>query len=196
MMKKIKGFTLIELIVVMAILAIITGGLLGNFVNSQKKGRDARRRSDLKQVQNALEAYANDHNGLYPETTDATDAVGPGRIRSCPERIANPNMFCRWGNDTLGTDERRIFRMENGAIYMQRLPGDPVDNADYWYERSTDGLGYRLYALIENTDDDCFNTDFCSECGFAGGSACTSGGICNFVVTSSNLGPPSKLACP
>lgn len=60
-----KGFTLIELMIAVAILAIISSGLMSNLINSQKKARDSQRKSDLKQIQNALEAYYNDY-GQYP----------------------------------------------------------------------------------------------------------------------------------
>jgi len=60
-----SGFTLIEIIVSMAIFAIITGSLLGNYFSSFTKGRDVQRKSDLVVLQKALEAYFNDHRA-YP----------------------------------------------------------------------------------------------------------------------------------
>lgn len=60
-----KGFTLIELLVVMAILGILATVGLGAFRTSQMKSRDAKRKSDLGQIQRALEMYFND-KGTYP----------------------------------------------------------------------------------------------------------------------------------
>jgi prepilin-type N-terminal cleavage/methylation domain-containing protein len=61
-----KGFTLIELIVVMAIIALLllVGGT--SYSSSLKRARDARRKSDLKQIQIALELYKS-QNGSYPQ---------------------------------------------------------------------------------------------------------------------------------
>jgi len=59
------GFTLIELLVVIAILGILATVGLGSFQSSQMKGRDAQRKSDLSQIQKALEMYYND-KGAYP----------------------------------------------------------------------------------------------------------------------------------
>lgn len=59
------GFTLIELLVVMAILGILSTIGLNSFRVSQAKSRDARRKSDLGQIQRALEMYYND-KGTYP----------------------------------------------------------------------------------------------------------------------------------
>ncbi|MFC1711953.1 type II secretion system protein [Patescibacteria group bacterium] len=181
-MQKNKGFTLIELIVVMAILAIIAGGLIGNFFTSQRKARDAERKSDLKQIQNALEMYANDHNGLYPPDN------GAGMMIGCPERTVGASLPCQWA----GVGPDRTFEMDGGAMYLSLLPGDPSGNL-YFYEASDDRLGYWLLALIENEDDDCFLTDFCNAAGFTVNSIdsnCGNGELCNYLVTSSNLSPP------
>ena len=59
------GFTLIELLVVIVILGILATVGLGSFQSSQMKGRDAQRKSDLSQIQKALEMYYND-KGAYP----------------------------------------------------------------------------------------------------------------------------------
>ncbi|MFA6404847.1 MAG: type II secretion system protein [Candidatus Paceibacterota bacterium] len=55
-MKK-SGFTLIELLVVIAIIAILTSIVMTNFSSSRSRARDAKRVSDLGQIQLALELY-------------------------------------------------------------------------------------------------------------------------------------------
>lgn len=60
-----KGFTLIELIVVMAIIATLLGIGFSSYTNSISKAHDAKRKSDLKQIQLALEKYK-EVNGNYP----------------------------------------------------------------------------------------------------------------------------------
>lgn len=64
-MKKTKGFTLIELLVVIAIIAILTSIVTANFSESRKKARDAKRVSDLAQMQLVLE-YIFDKCRIYP----------------------------------------------------------------------------------------------------------------------------------
>src|SRR3989344_8961334 len=59
------GFTLIELLVVIAIISILAALLMANFVGIRQRGRDAQRKSDLRQLQAALELYRSD-NGDYP----------------------------------------------------------------------------------------------------------------------------------
>lgn len=62
-----RGFTLIELLVVIAIIGILASFLLVNFVGVRERARDAQRKSDIKQVQAALEFYRSD-NSEYPDT--------------------------------------------------------------------------------------------------------------------------------
>jgi prepilin-type N-terminal cleavage/methylation domain-containing protein len=60
-----KGFTLIELLIVVAVIGILSSVVLVGLGPVQKQGRDARRISDLRQVQNGLELYYS-KNGSYP----------------------------------------------------------------------------------------------------------------------------------
>lgn len=66
-----KGFTLIELLIVIIILGVLAALITGNFFTSLKKGRDARRKSDLEQIQRGLEMYYEDKK-TYPLTVDVT----------------------------------------------------------------------------------------------------------------------------
>ena len=87
-----KGFTLVELLVVMAILGILTVVTLGNFQTSQIKARDAQRKHDLKEITNALEAYFSDHS-QYPDAT-----VTGGKINMCS--CDGGPLPCDWEDDT------------------------------------------------------------------------------------------------
>jgi prepilin-type N-terminal cleavage/methylation domain-containing protein len=67
-MKKInknRGFTLVELLVVISIIAILSSVLATGYVTSQKNARDAARKLNLKSIADALNMYYNDY-GTYP----------------------------------------------------------------------------------------------------------------------------------
>ena len=66
---QMKGFTLIEMLVVISIIGILASLLLVSFTTSQRQARDTQRKSDLKQYSAALEAFANSTGGLYPSYT-------------------------------------------------------------------------------------------------------------------------------
>ncbi len=66
MKNPMAGFTLVELLVVMTIIAILAAVGLGNYTRSLSRGRDANRRSNLKTIQNALEQYYLSKGNTYP----------------------------------------------------------------------------------------------------------------------------------
>lgn len=75
-MKKQKGFTLIELLVVIAIIGLLSTLAVVALNNAREKSRDAKRISDIKQVQTALELYYNDENGYPAGVTSGEDIAG------------------------------------------------------------------------------------------------------------------------
>ena len=66
--KRQRGFTLLELLIVIAIIGVLTALATVSYSNAQKKARDAQRKSDLKAIQNAMEQYYADE-AEYPEST-------------------------------------------------------------------------------------------------------------------------------
>lgn len=60
-----KGFTLLELMVVIAIIGILISIGTAAYTSAQKKSRDSRRQGDLKSIQNGFEQY-NADNSSYP----------------------------------------------------------------------------------------------------------------------------------
>lgn len=73
-----KGFTLIELLVAMGIVAVLTGMAAFNFSQSRMRARDIQRKSDLSQLQKAMELYKNDNNGNYPEANSFQETLMEG----------------------------------------------------------------------------------------------------------------------
>lgn len=68
-----KGFTIIELLVVIVIIGILVALTLPNLFAAQARGRDTDRKNELKNVQQKLESYFND-NGAYPADFAAAQA--------------------------------------------------------------------------------------------------------------------------
>lgn len=63
--KSSKGFTLIELLVVIAIIGVLASIVLASLNTARRKGRDAKRVGDIKNIQTALEMYF-DSCAAYP----------------------------------------------------------------------------------------------------------------------------------
>lgn len=60
------AFTLLEMLVVIGIIAILLGMGATSYSTAQKKARDAKRKDDLKTIQNALEQYYSICGYQYP----------------------------------------------------------------------------------------------------------------------------------
>lgn len=67
-----KGFTIIELLVVIVIIGILVALALPNLFSAQARGRDTDRKNELKNLQTKLETHFND-NGEYPATLAGLD---------------------------------------------------------------------------------------------------------------------------
>lgn len=120
-----KGFTLIELMIVISIVAVLVS--IGTFAyfNSLKRSRDAKRKYDLSHISDALEIFYED-NRHYPLAGDYYNSK---------------NALCLPTNDC------------SQKIYMKLIPKDPKSNQDYMYETDISGSFYRLYSNIESPDD-------------------------------------------
>ena len=126
-----KGFTLIELLIVVTIIGVLSSLLTANFIGIRQRTRDAQRKSDLRQIQSALEIYRADQ-GTYKSNPGITKL----NSTDCPDSDAL----------TAGS-----------ATYMQKIPCDPIANITYFnrgnYYYSSDGNTYKLVSCMENRDD-------------------------------------------
>jgi general secretion pathway protein G len=162
-----SGFTIIELLVVMVILAVLVSVGLGSYISSQTKSRDARRKTDLQNIARALEIYYNDQGG-YPVSS------GNAGIAGQP-----------WGDPFVDPDN------PSETVYMNVLPADPSDGA-YYYD-STDGTYFQLYAFLENENDGDLTKDGSDNVMVYSGTDCTLG-TCNYGIASTNIDPISSHA--
>ncbi len=133
-----KGFTLIELMVVISIIAVLTGVVGSNYLISRARARDAERKSSVEQMGKALEIYYNDY-GKYPGADGGR--ITPHESMGSTE-YGNP---VGWG---------QTFIDNNNTVYMKQLPSDVQRPArQYFYEVDDNNRKYRLYARLENIND-------------------------------------------
>jgi type II secretion system protein G len=160
-----KGFTLIEIMVVIVILGVLITMISGSFVASQKKSRDLKRKSDIVQISKALEIYYNDQ-GQYPAGSN------DGVIIGCDDPTTPTN--CGW-------DEIWSTSTTPETIYMGKLPKDPSTTQTYFYTTDATGSLYKIYARLENTDDGSIGV-YTTICG-------ANSAVCNYGVASTNSSP-------
>jgi len=133
-----KGFTLIELLVVIAIIGILSSVVLASLNTARQKSRDARRISDMKQIQLALELYF-DTNRTYvvaaegAASTALTAALVPTFIAAIPsDPISTGTQYQYEGTATdycVGADMEATT-----GLPVSTCAGVVIDNANISYE--------------------------------------------------------------
>lgn len=130
---KTKGFTLVELLVVISIIGLLSTLAVVSLGSARSRARDARRISDIKQIQTALELHFADQ-GIYPvEATAITLGV---------DNTTDTLTDSGFENSSSPT---------GGSTYMGQVPANfdsPADIDDYEYQ-SADGTTYALTFELE-----------------------------------------------
>ncbi|MFH1430373.1 MAG: type II secretion system protein [Candidatus Uhrbacteria bacterium] len=143
-MRQRKGFTLIELLVVIAIIGLLATLAVIAVSSARVKARDARRVSDIKQIQSALDLYATDKSGYPHLGIDSALELGTGEA-TCIDSSVNGFV----GTCTSGE-----------LVYMSRVPMNPAPGGqNYEYAaKNTDGTAcstanvcndYRIDFILE-----------------------------------------------
>jgi len=107
-----KAFTLIELLIVVAIIAILAAIAVPNFLEAQTRAKVSRFMSDLRSTATAQEAYAVDHNRYPPPDTYPAGADESITGSSHPSNLAG------------AAEGYASRRLTTPVAYLTVLPGD------------------------------------------------------------------------
>ncbi|MCX8052710.1 MAG: type II secretion system protein GspG [Armatimonadetes bacterium] len=118
-----RGFTLVELLVVIVVLAVLAAIVLPKFMNSSTRSKEAALRSDLKLLRNAIALFQAD-TGLYPSTLEDLAAT------TAPQT----------GLDRTGTDVA-INASDWHGPYLQEVPNDPISGNPFNYSTTAPNVG-------------------------------------------------------
>ena len=82
--KNKKGFTLLELVVVLAVISLIIGFLLPHFKGVQDEGNIAKAKGELRTLQSAVESYYVHNSNTYPAALSDLNTATPSIVTSTP----------------------------------------------------------------------------------------------------------------
>lgn len=118
---KQKGFTLLEVMVVVVILGILASFVVPNLLGNKEKADQQKAVTDIVALENALDMYKLD-NSVYPTTDQGLEAL-----------VSKPT----------GSPEPRNYRNDG---YIRRLPKDPW-GGDYQYLSPGDKGNIDVFSL-------------------------------------------------
>jgi len=142
-MKKSRGFTLIEVMIVIVIIGILTAVVLASLSTARAKSRDTKRISDISQLQLAIALYLNKY-GKFPVA--ASNNNGANAALGGPLETA-----------LVGTDK-----------FIAQMPTDPFNNTQnavlykYGYKTDFSGTTYCLGATLEKPSGSVDMTETCT----------------------------------
>ena len=103
-----KGFTMIEIMVVVTIIAILSAVIIPNVINYPKRARVTAAKLQIQQFKTPLELY-NNEKGRYPTTEEGLDAlVKEGLIKKIPPDPWNNPYHYRFPGE-INQDEYEIW---------------------------------------------------------------------------------------
>lgn len=148
---KTRKFTLIELLIVIAIIAILASMLLPALNKARESGKSVACISNLKQLGTAMISYTDDNNGTFPDGGTAASytcwdwklagylnykAAAKSPVYHCPAGIANPaNITSLSRGYAMNNNVAISFsNLANAKLGRTRRDGEVLVILDFWVD--------------------------------------------------------------
>jgi general secretion pathway protein G len=120
-----QGFTILEMLVVLAIIAVLSAIGITQFSNAQQKSRDVKRLSDVREIKKALNLYQIDNIRFPIQTTEltitgddsfSTILEASGFITEVPTDPQHPGLSYTYQSNSAGSDYDIRFCLETDTV--------------------------------------------------------------------------------
>lgn len=126
-----KGFTLIEILVVVAIIALLTSIALISLMSARQKSRDVKRLSDMTQMNTALEVFFAHNKGYPASISGVPENMTPTFLTTIPKAPTPADGYCEALTNPLNYPANSYYYIHTGTSFVNG-EGDTVWS-DYIY---------------------------------------------------------------
>lgn len=139
-----RGFTLVELLIVIIIIAVLAAVAIPKFANSSTRSKEAALRAELRLLRNAVELFKND-TGCYPaQLSHLTVEAGSTSVPAT-------------GKDSAGLD-KAIVASDFRGPYVSTISKDPISGASFTYSTTAGSVGKITASSGTASDGTNYNT--------------------------------------
>jgi len=152
-----RGFTLVELLVTISVIGILSSIVYANLGGTSGTGHDAKRKSDLRNMQSAIEQYKN-KKGVYPSEGCVVGSDGFSGENDCLAYISGL-----------------------APEFISVLPHDPkrLTNVGYAYTTNSAGTVYKLMAVGTVESETVTSDSEFKSCDTSGICTTSGSGVCS-----------------
>ena len=133
--RRTRGFTLVELLVVIVVLAVLAAIVLPKFAESGKRSKEAAVKADLKLLRDAVDRFYAD-TGVWPVN------LGQLALTTAPAKGIDAN-----GNPAA------INPSDWHGPYVDSVPKDALAKSDYQYKTTAPAVGIVQSSVTTKTSD-------------------------------------------
>jgi len=117
-----KAFSLVELLIVVAVIGILAAIVIPEFQNHTQQAKESAVKDNLRILRNAIELYATQHNGIPPGYPSGDTEQAPHYLEFSKQLLTYTNI----GGDT--------YQSKNASYplgpYLSALPTNPYNNSE------------------------------------------------------------------